>query len=86
MKFTPEFFKTQDNIQKFASFIRAFVRLKINHVQFNVVTREDLVNARKRPEEYRSLLVRVAGYTAYFTELAGELQEEIIERTTHGTI
>lgn len=86
MKFTPEFFKTQDNIQKFSSFIRAFVRLKINHVQFNVVTREDLVNARKRPEEYRGLLVRVAGYTAYFTELAGELQEEIIERTTHGTI
>ncbi|MDR2662492.1 MAG: hypothetical protein LBC31_05795, partial [Treponema sp.] len=42
--------------------------------------------ARKNPEQYRSLTVRVAGYTAYFTELAGELQEEIIARTSYGSL
>ena len=63
-----------------------FVDLRINHVQFNVVRREDLLKAKQRPEEYRGLTVRVAGYTAYFTELASDLQDEIIERTSYGDI
>jgi formate C-acetyltransferase len=64
--------------------LRGFVRLKISHVQFNVLRREDLLAAQENPELYRSLTVRVAGYTAYFTELAGDLQDEIIARTTYG--
>ena len=58
-----------------------FVELKINHVQFNVVNKEDLLAAKKNPENYRHLLVRVAGYTANYVDLAEKLQDEIIART-----
>ena len=83
MKFLPEFFKTESGIDKFAMFLRAFVDLEIPHIQFNVVRKEDLLEAQKNPEQYRSLTVRVAGYTAYFVELAQELQNEIIARTSY---
>ena len=53
-------------------------------MQFNVVNKEELLKAQKEPEKYRNLTIRVAGYTAYFTELAEDLQNEIIERTEHG--
>lgn len=86
MKFLPEFFKNETGIRKFAQFLRGFVDLEIPHVQFNVVNREDLIAAKKNPENYKGLTVRVAGYTAYFTELAGELQDEIIARTSYGDI
>ena len=82
----PEFFQTQTGIDKFANFLRTFVDLEIPHIQFNVVRREDLLKAQKNPEQYSSLTVRVAGYTAYFTELAGELQNEIIARTTYDNV
>jgi formate C-acetyltransferase len=84
MKFLPDFFKTESGIAKFSAMLRTFVDLKINHVQFNVLRREDLIAAKKNPEKYASLTVRVAGYTAYFTELAADLQDEIIARTTYG--
>lgn len=86
MKFLPEFFKTEAGIDKFSKFLRTFVDLEIPHIQFNVLRKEDLLEAQKNPENYRSLTVRVAGYTAYFTELAGELQNEIIVRTSYGDI
>lgn len=86
MKFLPEFFSTQTGIQKFANFMRTFVDLEIPHVQFNVVRKEDLLAAKEHPEQYSSLTVRVAGYTAYFTELAGDLQDEIIARTSYDNI
>jgi formate C-acetyltransferase len=84
MKFLPEFFTSPGGIDKFALLLRAFVDLEIPHIQFNVLRREDLLSAKEHPEEYRSLTVRVAGYTAYFTELAGTLQDEIIARTSFG--
>lgn len=86
MKFLPEFFKTEIGVEKFAQFLRTFVQLKISHIQFNVVRKEDLLAAKKDPEKYRGLTVRVAGYTAYFTELADDLQNEIIARTSYGDI
>lgn len=86
MKFLPEFFKMESGIDKFANFMRTFVDLEIPHIQFNVVRKEDLLNAKANPDQYRSLTVRVAGYTAYFTELAGELQDEIIARTSYDNI
>mgnify|MGYP000882035593 FL=1 len=86
MKFLPDFFKTEQGIDKFALFLRTFVDLEIPHIQFNVLKREDLLAAKENPEQYRSLTVRVAGYTAYFTELADELQNEIIARTSYGNI
>lgn len=86
MKFLPQFFRTEEGIKKFASLLRGFVRLRINHVQFNVVRKEDLLAAQKNPDEYRWLTVRVAGYTAYFVELATDLQNEIIARTSYDNI
>lgn len=86
MKFLPEFFKTESGMNKFEILLRAFVDLQIPHIQFNVVRKEDLLDAKVHPERHRSLTIRVAGYTAYFVELAGKLQDEIIERTTYDNI
>ena len=86
MKFLPEFFKSEEGMQKFENFLRTFVDLEIPHIQFNVVSREDLIDAKIHPELHQSLTIRVAGYTAYFVELADKLQDEIIERTTYDNI
>jgi formate C-acetyltransferase len=86
MKFLPEFFTAPGGVEKFGLFLRAFVDLEIPHIQFNVVRREDLVAAQQNPENFRGLTVRVAGYTAYFTELAEKLQDEIIARTSYGSL
>jgi pyruvate-formate lyase len=84
MKFLPSFFDSSHSRQIFTSLLRSFAMLPVHHVQFNVVTNEELKKAKADPESYRDLTIRVAGYTAYFTELAGDLQDEIIERTAHG--
>ena len=84
MKFLPEFFSSPEDLRKFSSMLKTFVRLNIHHVQFNVVKKEDLLDAQKNPEAYKGLTIRVAGYTAYFTELARDLQDEIIARTGYG--
>lgn len=86
MKFLPAFFSSQSGIDKFEMLLRAFVDLKIPHIQFNVVNKEDLLDAKIHPQRHRSLTIRVAGYTAYFVELADTLQDEIIERTSYHDI
>jgi formate C-acetyltransferase len=84
MKFTPSFFHTSEGIEKFVALMQGLVELKINHAQFNVINRDDLIAAREHPENYRHLLVRVAGYTANYVDLADVLQDEIIARTEYG--
>ncbi|MGQ8336217.1 glycyl radical protein [Sunxiuqinia sp. A32] len=84
MKFLPSLFSTSEGTGKFASMLKAFTGLPVHHVQFNVVTSDELKKAKEDPESYRGLTIRVAGYTAYFIELAPDLQDEIINRTTHG--
>ena len=86
MKFLPSNFEDDELLDKFTSLLRGFIELNIHHVQFNVVTAGDLLKAKADPESYRGLTIRVAGYTAYFTELPEDLQDEIIERTTHGDL
>jgi formate C-acetyltransferase len=81
MKFLPSFFQGEAALDSFVDLLRGFSALKIPHVQFNVVSAETLRRAQARPEEYRGLVVRVAGYSAYFTELDRALQDEIIART-----
>jgi formate C-acetyltransferase len=81
MKFLPAFFDGQRALEKFVTLLRGFCNLKIPHVQFNVVSAETLRDAQLKPQEYRHLVVRVAGYSAYFTELDRDLQDEIIRRT-----
>ena len=84
MKFLPSFFAGDQALDKFVLLLRGFCRLHIPHVQFNVVSAATLRAAQTNPEEYRSLVVRVAGYSAYFTELDKDLQNEIISRTEFG--
>lgn len=84
MKFLPEFFARTSDRKKFNALLRSFCEMSINHVQFNVVRKEDLLNAQETPDAYRGLTIRVAGYTAYFTELSEDLQDEIIARTSYG--
>lgn len=81
MKFLPSFFDGPQALTKFATLLRGFSALHIPHVQFNVVSAETLRLAQANPDEYRSLVVRVAGYSAYFIELDRELQDEIIRRS-----
>jgi formate C-acetyltransferase len=84
MKFLPTMFSDKNDRKKFSSFLSGFIRLPVHHVQFNVITPEELIRAKADPQSYRGLTIRVAGYTAFFTELASDLQDEIIKRTTHG--
>ena len=84
MKFSPSFFSEKEGIQKFVFLLKGFIELKITHVQFNVVNKQDLIDAMDNPENYRHLLVRVAGYTANFVDLSSSLQNEIIKRTEFG--
>ncbi|MEW5956292.1 MAG: glycyl radical protein [Chloroflexota bacterium] len=86
MKFLPSFFEGPQALKKFVLLLRGFCRLQIPHVQFNVVSADMLRQAQAQPEAYRSLVVRVAGYSAYFTELDRELQDEIIRRTEFSEI
>ncbi|MFN8486240.1 MAG: glycyl radical protein [Caldilineaceae bacterium] len=81
MKFLPAFFAGEHALDKFVLLLRGFCRLHIPHVQFNVVSAETLRAAQADPDAHRSLVVRVAGYSAYFIELDKELQDEIIRRT-----
>ena len=66
--------------------LRSLCSLGVFHTQFNVIDTETLKEAQKHPEDYNGLLVRVAGYTAYFTELGKEVQDDIISRTSHSNI
>jgi formate C-acetyltransferase len=86
MKFLPAFFDGQKALEKFVTLLRGFCNLHIPHIQFNVVSAATLRNAQANPEEYRHLVVRVAGYSAYFTELDKALQDEIIRRTTFESV
>lgn len=86
IKFTPKCLEGEAGTEKMVSFIRTFCDLKIWHVQFNVINSDTLVAAQKDPEKYRSLIVRIAGYSAYFVDLSPDLQNDLIARTEHGAI
>lgn len=80
-KFTPSFFEDRESYAKITSLVRSYFRLDGHHIQFNVVAADTLRKAQKNPEEYRDLIVRVAGYSDYFNDLGEDLQNEIIMRT-----
>jgi formate C-acetyltransferase len=83
VRFNPDVLKTDEQIENFMTIIRTFFELGGWHVQFNVVSTETLRAAQKDPQEYKDLLVRVAGYSAFFVDLDQSLQENIIARTEH---
>jgi formate C-acetyltransferase len=83
-KFHPSALAGMSGLTKFVALIRSYFDKKGMHVQFNVVTRETLLDAQKNPEKYKTLVVRVAGYSALFTTLSRSLQNDIIARTEQG--
>jgi len=85
-KFTPSFLENDAGIEDVKNLIRSYFRLDGHHIQFNVVSADTLRKAKKNPENYRDLIVRVAGYSDYFVDLTEELQDEIIARTEHQII
>jgi formate C-acetyltransferase len=82
-KFTPQLLKDDDGLNKLVQLIRTYFKLDGHHIQFNVVDAATLRAAQKHPEQYRDLIVRVAGYSDYFCDLSQALQDEIIARTEH---
>ncbi len=82
-KFLPQVLAGDEGIAKLAHLIRSYFRMDGHHIQFNVVDSAQLRRAQQHPEQYRDLIVRVAGYSDYFVDLTPELQEEIIRRTEH---
>ena len=82
-KFTPSTLEGQQGLNKLCDFLHAFMKLKLQHIQFNVLNAETLKDAQKNPQNYAGLVVRVAGYSAFFVELSKEIQDDIIRRTAH---
>ncbi|HAG17089.1 MAG TPA: formate C-acetyltransferase/glycerol dehydratase family glycyl radical enzyme [Bacteroidales bacterium] len=82
-KFAPQIMANETGQEQVKNLIRTYFSLNGHHIQFNVVNAETLRKAQIEPGNYRDLIVRVAGYSDYFTELTEELQEEIIKRTEH---
>ncbi len=80
-KFTPSLLEDEKGLDSLVQLIRSYFRMDGHHIQFNVVTADTLRKARKHPEDYKDLIVRVAGYSDYFNDLGEELQDEIIRRT-----
>lgn len=83
MKFHPSSLKTTEDLRKLSFLIRTYFSRNGKHIQFNVVNREILEDAQKTPERHKDLIVRIAGYSAYFTQLGEPMQNEIIGRTEH---
>ena len=86
IKLTPSSVAGDIGTKKLVSFIKGWRDLKLWHLQFNIINRETLIDAKAHPEKYRSLLVRVAGYSAYFVELSPSLQDDVVNRTAHDEI
>ena len=86
MKLHPTAVSGRERIEKFTALIRAFFELQGFQVQFNVVSADTLKDAQVHPEEYKGLVVKVAGYSALFTNLDPHLQNQIIARTEHQVI
>lgn len=81
MKFSPNALKTEDDLKKISAMTKTYLTNGGKHVQFNVVSAETLKDAKEHKEKYKNLIVRVAGYSAYYTTLTDRIQQELIDRT-----
>ncbi len=81
VRFVPQLMARDEDLQKLVSLIRTYFAMGGHHIQFNVVDTDTLLDAQKHPDDYRDLLVRVAGYSDYFNDMTEQLQNEIIART-----
>ena len=82
-KFSPQLLSSEEGIDSLVQLVRTYFKLDGHHIQFNVVDANTLREAQAHPDQYRNLIVRVAGYSDYFCDLSKMLQDEIITRTEH---
>lgn len=82
-KFTPSLVAGEQGLDQMANLVKSYFNMDGHHIQFNVIDKETLIRAQQNPEEYKDLIVRVAGYSDHFRNLSKALQDEIIERTEH---
>ena len=80
-KFTPSVVKGEEGLDNMANLVRSYFTMDGHHIQFNVIDRDTLIKAQQNPEDYKDLIVRVAGYSDHFRNLSKALQDEIIDRT-----
>lgn len=80
-KFTPSVVAGEEGLDNMANLVRSYFSMDGHHIQFNVIDRQTLIDAQNNPEEYKDLIVRVAGYSDHFRNLSRALQDEIIART-----
>ena len=83
LKFHPQLLKGEENLRKLLALIKTYYEQMGYHIQFNVVSLETLLDARKHPEKYRGLIVRVAGFSMFWVDLPTSIQDEIMARTSH---
>ena len=81
LRFVPSLVKREKDIEKLGHLIRSYFTLGGHHIQFNIVDTDTLLAAQSCPEDYKDLLVRMAGYSDYFNDMNADLQQEIIDRT-----
>ena len=81
VRFVPSLFRRDEDLRKLVSLIRTYFNMGGHHIQFNIVDTQTLLDAQQHPEDYKDLLVRVAGYSDYFNDMTEQLQNEIIART-----
>ena len=81
VRFTPTLMRREQDMAKVGSLVRTYFKFGGHHIQFNIVDTATLLDAQKHPDQYRDLLVRVAGYSDYFNDMTAQLQNEIIART-----
>ena len=81
VRFVPSLFRRDEDLRKLISLIRTYFNMGGHHIQFNIVDTQTLLDAQEHPEDYKDLLVRVAGYSDYFNDMTEQLQNEIIART-----
>ena len=86
VKFTPKCVEGDAGTEKLVQFIRTWCDLKLWHIQFNVINADTLKKAQKDPQKYRNLIVRIAGYSAYFVDLTPDLQNDLIAQTGHAQL
>ena len=86
VRFVPSLLKRDEDLKKFSSLVRTYFKFGGHHIQFNIVDTETLHDAQKHPDDYKDLLVRVAGYSDYFNDMTEQLQNEIIARTENNDL
>ncbi|MGL6202143.1 MAG: glycyl radical protein [Lachnospiraceae bacterium] len=83
VKFNPQTMQGEEGLERFASYVKGALEAGVWHMQFNVVSKETLLEAKEQPEKHSDLIVRVAGYSAFFNGLSNSLKDDVIERTEH---